>query len=512
MRTAQKLYEGIDLGNEGAVGLITYMRTDSTRLSADAVQAARAHIAATWPAAYLPGKPVFYKARAGAQDAHEAIRPTDVKRTPEKVAPYLSKEQLNLYTLIWKRFVASQMAPAVIAQKSIEIIAGEYLFRAIGSVVEFPGFMVLYVEGQDDGDIGKNGETLLPELHEGQSLALLELKPKQHFTQPPPRFSEASLIKELEELGIGRPSTYATILSTIQEREYVTVQKQRLQPTELGWIINGLLVQNFPNIVDSEFTAKMEQSLDQIEQGHYPYLKLLDEFYQQFSGTLQSAQSNMLNMKGVGWPTELSCPKCGRRLQIRWSRNGPFLACSGYPDCSFSANYERDEKGKVRVLEEDEPSGETCDKCGRPMVQKRGRFGVFLACSGYPECKNTRSLSTGIPCPREGCSGQLTERVSNTGRRFFGCNQLSRMQNGDLGKTRHEKLVRAAGLRCSLKSRAAKVIRNWFASTHPANTKGRQSQKTTPHHRRPETGVLRYSFQSPGSVRVLCGLLPWQLL
>jgi DNA topoisomerase I len=424
MMVAQKLYEGIDVGDEGAVGLITYMRSDSTRLSADAVHAARAYILTQWGAPYIPAKPVFYKARAGAQDAHEAIRPTDVNRTPEMVASHLNKEQLSLYTLIWKRFVASQMAPAQIAQTAVDISAGDYLFRATGSVVEFPGFTVLYVESQENGDGGKTGEILLPELVEGQALSLFDLKSKQHFTQPPARFSEASLIKELEELGIGRPSTYATVLSTILDREYVTLQKLRLQPTELGWIINGLLVQNFPNIIDTEFTARMEKSLDEIEQGHYPYLKVLDEFYQQFSGTLQSAQNNMLNLKAAGWPTDLKCPRCGdRTLQIRWSRNGPFVACGGYPQCSFSSNYERDEKGRVRLLERRESTGEICDKCGRPMVSKRGRFGTFLACSGYPDCKNTRSLSTGIPCPREGCSGQLVERVSKTGRHFYGCNQ-----------------------------------------------------------------------------------------
>lgn len=434
MRTAQRLYEGIELGTEGAVGLITYMRTDSTRLSQDAIQAAREYIAATWSEPFLPGKPVFYKAKAGAQDAHEAIRPTDVKRTPERMAPHLSKEQLRLYTLIWKRFVASQMASALIAQKSVEIAAGEFLFRAAGSTVEFPGFMVLYEESQEDGEIGKNGETLLPELTEGQPLSLQELEAKQHFTQPPPRYSEATLIKEMEERGIGRPSTYATILSTIMDREYVTLKKQRLHPTELGWFINELLVQNFPGIVDTEFTAKMEKSLDEIEQGQFPYLKVLNEFYRQFSGTLQTAQQNMLNMKGVGWPTDLKCPKCSRGLQVRWSRNGPFIACSGYPDCSFSSNYERDEKGKILLVTENESSGENCDSCGRPMVMKKGRFGVFLACSGYPDCRNTRSLSTGVACPREGCGGQLVERVSKTGRRFYGCNQYPRCKTVVWGK------------------------------------------------------------------------------
>jgi len=434
MRTAQRLYEGVELGTEGAVGLITYMRTDSTRLSQDAVQAARAYLAATWPEPYLPARPVFYKAKAGAQDAHEAIRPTDVNRTPEKLIPYLSKEQLKLYTLIWKRFVASQMAPALIAQKSVDIAAGDYLFRAAGSTVEFPGFMVLYEESREDAEGAKDGEARLPDLQQGQSLALQELRARQHFTQPPPRYSEASLIKELEERGIGRPSTYATILSTIVEREYVSLQKQRLYPTELGWFINELLVQNFPNIVDTEFTARMEQSLDQVERGEYPYLKVLEEFYKQFSGALASAQHNMLNMKGVGWPTDLKCPRCERGLQIRWSRNGPFLACSGYPDCSFSSNYTRDEQGKIQLAEDKELAGEVCEKCGRPMILKRGRFGEFHACSGYPECRNTRSLSTGVACPSEGCDGQLVERVTKTGRHFIGCNQYPRCKTLFWGK------------------------------------------------------------------------------
>ncbi len=434
MRTAQRLYEGVELGTEGAVGLITYMRTDSTRLSQDAVQAARAYLAATWPEPYLPARPVFYKAKAGAQDAHEAIRPTDVNRTPERMTPYLSKEQLRLYTLIWKRFVASQMAPALIAQKSVDIAAGDYLFRAAGSTVEFPGFMVLYEESREDAEGAKDGEARLPDLQQGQSLALQDLRARQHFTQPPPRYSEASLIKELEERGIGRPSTYATILSTIVEREYVYLQKQRLYPTELGWFINELLVQNFPNIVDTEFTARMEQSLDQVERGEYPYLKVLEEFYKQFSGALASAQHNMLNMKGVGWPTDLKCPRCERGLQIRWSRNGPFLACSGYPDCSFSSNYTRDEQGKIQLAEDKELAGELCEKCGRPMILKRGRFGEFHACSGYPECRNTRSLSTGVACPREGCDGQLVERVTKTGRHFIGCNQYPRCKNLFWGK------------------------------------------------------------------------------
>jgi len=422
MSVAQKLYEGLEMGTEGAVGLITYMRTDSTRISQDAVQAVRGYISTTWDKEYLPAKPVVYKAKASAQDAHEAIRPSDVNRTPKAVAPFLTKEQLNLYTLIWKRFVASQMAPADIAQTTVDITAGEYILRTVGSVIEFPGFMVLYVESQENEEPGEEGEGWLPELSEGQPLSLLEIIPKQHFTQPPPRFSEASLIKELEEQGIGRPSTYATILSTIVEREYVLLQKQRLYPTELGWIINSLLEENFPTVVDVEFTAKMERSLDEIEQGRQAYLELMTQFYGQFASVLESAQANMLNLKSAGWPTDLQCPQCQRPLHIRLSRNGPFVACSGYPGCTFTSDYERDEKGIVKLVTV--PStGETCDKCGRPMVLKRGRFGTFLACSGYPECKSTRSPSMGVPCPREGCDGELVERVGKKGRRFYGCNR-----------------------------------------------------------------------------------------
>lgn len=422
MRVAQKLYEGIELGDEGAVGLITYMRTDSTRLSQDAVNAARDYIADAWDKSYLPSKPVVYKTKKSAQDAHEAIRPTDVRRTPLAVAPYLGREELNLYTLIWKRFVACQMAPALVNQTTIDIAAGDYIFRATGSVIEFKGFMVLYVESREEGDGAENGEEWLPELSQGQPLLLRDLAGTQHFTQPPARYSEASLIKDLEDLGIGRPSTYATILSTIVEREYATLQKQRLYPTELGWIINGLLVENFPNIIDVDFTAKMEKSLDEIESGEHAYLDLLSEFYGQFEKTLDSAQSNMLNLRTAGWPTELKCPECKRPLTIRLSRNGPFIACSGYPECSFTSDYERDEKGRVKLLEV-ASTGETCEKCGRPMILKRGRFGVFLACSGYPECKNTRSPTMGIPCPREGCGGELVERVTRKGRRFYGCNR-----------------------------------------------------------------------------------------
>jgi DNA topoisomerase I len=423
MSVAQRLYEGMEVGDEGAVGLITYMRTDSTRLSSDALTAAREFIGRTWGAEVVPAKPNFYKTKASAQDAHEAIRPTDVNRTPEAVAPFISREQLKLYTLIWKRFVACQMVSAIIAQTSVDVQAGEYTLRATGSVIESPGFMAVYVESVEDGEgNGAQVEGWLPDLAQGDSLDLLSVTPKQHFTQPPPRFSEASLIKELEERGIGRPSTYATILSTIMDREYVTIGKQRLHPTELGWLINALLVQSFPNIVDVEFTANMEKGLDEIENGKQAYLALLNDFYTGFAGSVQSAESQMLNMKAVGWPTDVACPTCGKPLHIRMSRNGTFMACSGYPACTFTSDYKRDEHGVIELVSESK-TGEVCEKCGRDMVIKKGRFGTFLACSGYPECRNTRAQGTGASCPREGCSGELVERVGKRGRRFYGCNK-----------------------------------------------------------------------------------------
>ncbi|MDR3557570.1 MAG: type I DNA topoisomerase [Syntrophobacteraceae bacterium] len=424
MSVAQKLYEGIEIGEEGAVGLITYMRTDSTRLSQDSTQAVREFIANRWGDKYLPAKPVAYKAKETAQGAHEAIRPTEVGRTPESVAKYLSREQANLYSLIWKRFVACQMTPALINQTTVDISAGDYLFRATGSVIAFPGFLTLYEEGKDEPENGKPEERL-PDLSEGQLLDLLKIEPKQHFTQPPPRFTEATLIKTLEDLGIGRPSTYATIISTVLEREYVLRLKQRLSPTELGMIINRLVSANFPDIVDTKFTANMEKDLDEVEHGGRRFVNLLNDFYGPFAKSLESARTGMANFKGAGWPTELSCPRCSKPLSIRLSRsNGAFLACTGYPDCSFTSDYERDEKGHIHPVEakQAEPTGEVCEKCGKPMALKRGRFGVFLACTGYPACKNTRAPSTGIHCPREGCAGELVARMGKRGP-FYGCNK-----------------------------------------------------------------------------------------
>ncbi len=424
MSIAQKLYEGSEIGEEGAVGLITYMRTDSTRLSQDSTQAVREFIANRWGDKYLPSKTVAYKSKDTAQGAHEAIRPTDVARTPEMMAKYLSREQANLYSLIWKRFVACQMTPALINQTTVDIGAGDYLLRTTGSVIAFPGFLTLYEEGKDEAEDGKSEERL-PDLAQGQALDLLKIEPRQHFTQPPPRFTEATLIKTLEDLGIGRPSTYATIISTVLEREYILRTKQRLMPTELGMIINRLVSANFPDIVDTKFTANMEKDLDEVEHGGRRFKNLLNDFYGPFVKSLESARTGMANFKAAGWPTDLECPRCSKPLTIRLSRsNGAFLACSGYPSCSFTSDYERDEKGRIKPVEAKEPeeTGEVCEKCGKPMALKRGRFGVFLACTGYPACKNTRTPSTGIHCPREGCGGELVSRMGKRGR-FYGCNK-----------------------------------------------------------------------------------------
>ncbi|MEM5787608.1 MAG: type I DNA topoisomerase [Syntrophobacteraceae bacterium] len=422
MSIAQRLYEGLEVGEDGAVGLITYMRTDSTRLSQDAVQSVRDYITQRWGKDYLPQKPVVYKSKQSAQGAHEAIRPTDVARTPESLSKYLSREQLNLYTLIWKRLVACQMAPARIDQTTVDISAGDYTLRATGSIITFPGFLALYEEGKDEPEEDKKNE-LLPDLSDGQPLDLLALDPKQHFTQPPPKYSEATLIKTLEELGIGRPSTYASIVSTIIDREYVTRQKQRLSPTELGMIIDRLVTESFPNIVDVDFTANMEKNLDEIERGEVSCSHLLGDFYGDFSKTVETARTGMLNLKSAGWPTPLNCPRCSQPLKIRFSRTSPFLACSGYPQCSFTSDYERDEKGLIHPVEHPvHETGEVCEKCGSAMLLKHGRFGNFLACSAYPKCKSTRPVSSGISCPMEGCDGQLVERMSRRGR-FYGCSR-----------------------------------------------------------------------------------------
>ncbi|WP_422698950.1 DNA topoisomerase [Desulfosarcina cetonica] len=427
MMVAQQLYEGIDLGPGEPVGLITYMRTDSTRIADEAAQEALTLIAEQFGQDYSNGQPRFFKNKNKAQDAHEAIRPTSVYHTPEKVKPYLSKDQLALYTMIWQRFVASQMAQALIDQKTLSIAAAGYIFTASGSSVKFPGFLAVYQSADDEAERNK-GSQPLPELAQGAPLTCLGIEPKQHFTQPPPRFSEASLVKELEENGIGRPSTYAAILSTIRDKGYVELLKGYFHPTELGFIVNDLLITSFPEILDVEFTARLENDLDRVEQAEVESLALLKQFYGPFSRKLDEAGEGMLSVKGVGLPTGLTCPLCKKHeLHIKMGKNGHFLACSGYPECTYSSDYTRDEKGTVSPVApvQSEPTDKVCEKCGKPMVIKRGRYGDFLACSGYPACKHTQSLngagsskSTGVPCPEPGCDGEIVEKSSKRGKIF----------------------------------------------------------------------------------------------
>ncbi|AQV01355.1 type I DNA topoisomerase [Desulfococcus multivorans] len=432
MMVAQQLYEGIELASGEPTGVITYMRTDSTRIAAEAAEEALKLIREQFGEAYAIQRPRFFKNRKKVQDAHEAIRPTSVHHTPDSVKSYLNQDQLALYTLIWKRFVASQMQPALIDNTSLTIRIGAYQFKASGSTVKFPGFMVLY-QAAEDNDRPEPDKTILPDLPEGTVLNLDGYDPKQHFTQPPPRFSEASLVKELEENGIGRPSTYAAILSTIQEKGYVEKQKGYFRPSELGLIVNDLVVKSFPDIFNVEFTAKMEDDLDRVEAAEIDAKMILHDFYAPFSSELEAADQSMLSMKGVGASTGIKCPQCGSELHIEVGKNGPFLACSSYPECNFSRDYTRDEKGNIQIIEpvSEDAVDKACEKCGKPMVIKRGRYGTFLACSGYPECKYTQSASTdvggqstGVKCPEEGCTGELVERRSKRGKVFYGCSRF----------------------------------------------------------------------------------------
>jgi DNA topoisomerase-1 len=431
MRVAQQLYEGLELGPEGSVGLITYMRTDSTAVSPLAQQEAREYIASHFGPDYLPEKPPFYKTRAAlAQEAHEAIRPTSVQREPRAIQQYLERDQFRLYELIWKRFLASQMVPAVFDQTTADIAAekslssplpptaappplspsrsgegvggrGEagppYIFRATGSVLVFPGFLKVYGHEAEEEQPEGTTEKYLPPLSEGEPLDLVKLFAEQHFTEPPPRYSEATLIKELEKRGIGRPSTYAAIVETIQERGYVERLEARkrtspLRPTELGFLVNDLLVAHFPDILDYAFTSQMETRLDQIAEGVQEWVPVLDEFYRALMEELGRAEQEMRDVKREVQPTDLVCELCGRPMVIRWGRRGEFLACSGYPECKNTRDFTRSEEGQVVPVPEPAPSV-TCEKCGSPMVVKKGRFGPFLACSNYPACKNTRRLT-----------------------------------------------------------------------------------------------------------------------
>jgi DNA topoisomerase-1 len=396
MQLAQRLYEGIEIGDEGLVGLITYMRTDSTRVADSALAEVRDLISTQFGPEYLPEKAVFYRSKKDAQDAHEAIRPTAALRTPDSVAGFLSKDELALYKLIWQRFVASQMMPALLDQTTIDISAGpRYLFRATGSVIKFNGFLAVYEEGKDEKDADDEEQAhKLPLVEEGERLALNSLKDEQHFTEPPPRYTEATLVKALEEKGIGRPSTYASIMTVIQDREYAQRKEGRFYPTELGIIVNDLLVESFDDLFNVAYTAHMEEELDEIEDGKMGWTEALAEFYEKFTKDLDIAKLHMRDVKRQEIITDEKCENCGSPMAKKFGRFGEFLACTNYPECKTTRDIPKahDEAGEEAHAEAAE---EICDNCGKPMAMKRGRFGQFLACTGYPECKTTRKIQKG---------------------------------------------------------------------------------------------------------------------
>ena len=400
MSIAQQLYEGLDIEGEGTVGLITYLRTDATRVSEEAQEEARKYIEECYGKAYRPERPYQYKSRAGAQAAHEAIRPTSVARTPELVKDSLKRDQYRLYRLIWERFIASQMAPAVLDTVTVDVEAGRGVFRATGSIVKFPGFMTVYSERRDD-EANEADSVALPELEVGQVLRRLAIEPKQHFTQPPPRYTEAMLVKTLEELGIGRPSTYVQIIDTIQRRGYVALVDKRFEPTELGKIIVELLKEHFPDIVDVEFTANLETQLDRIEEGELEWRRVLDSFYQPFERALRQAREAIEEVDIQDEVTDVVCESCGRNMVVKWGRFGKFLACPGFPEC----------RNTRPLLEE---IGVPCPKCGSPLVERRSRRGrTFYGCSAYPGCEFTswrRPIAR--RCPK--CGSLMTEVARKT--------------------------------------------------------------------------------------------------
>jgi DNA topoisomerase I len=475
MMLAQRLYEGIELGKEGAVGLITYMRTDSTRVSDEALRDVREYISERYGKPFLPDVANIYKSKKDAQDAHEAIRPTSTAYTPEMVEKHLAEDEMKLYRLIWNRFVASQMMPALYDQTTIDVNARgknglDYLFRATGSVLKFEGFLKIYQEGKDQSD--EEDEELkhrLPVVSEGETLRFRAIRPEQHFTEPPPRYNEATLVKRLEADGVGRPSTYASILSTIQEREYVTKEGGRFIPSELGMVVTDLLIESFDDIFDVKYTARMEEELDEIEDGKINWREAMAEFYGRFSRDLEHAEEHMTDIKRMEKPTDLTCEKCGKPLVIKWGKHGSFIACTGYPECTYTRELTVDLPDLDKADLSEQGDEEYCENCGRPMVLKKGRFGQFYACTGYPDCKTTKPIggqqkkpdkpldekcpqcgnnlvlktgrygeftacsnypeckyvkqkTIGVKCPE--CSeGEIVERRSKRGKTFYGCNR-----------------------------------------------------------------------------------------
>jgi DNA topoisomerase-1 len=488
MMVAQKLYEGVEIGAEGAVGLITYMRTDSTRVSETALQEVRDFVGTQYGENYLPEKAIHYRSKKDAQDAHEAIRPSDVTRTPDSLARYLSSEELKLYRLIWQRFVASQMMPAVFDQTTIDIEAGRFLFRASGSVLKFDGFLRVYEEGRDEkSEEDEEAARKLPLVQQGEQLKLNSVLPEQHFTEPPPRYSEATLVKALEEKGIGRPSTYAAIMTTILDREYVEKHEGRFHPTALGTTVNDLLVDSFGDLFNESYTARMEEELDEIGEGKLKWTTALHEFYGKFAKDLKIAEVEMKKKKVEAIPTDEICENCGSGMVIKFGRFGQFLACSNYPECrttreiakpQAAAAVDGEGSATAKTSATGEGSGtegeeaEVCELCAKPMALKRGRFGQFLGCTGYPDCRNIRKIdrkgvvaaapvpldetcpvdgahlvrrqgrfgefvscsnyptckfikreTTGIACPRAGCKGEIVVKKSKRGKMFYGCSE-----------------------------------------------------------------------------------------
>ncbi|GHV55007.1 DNA topoisomerase 1 [Deltaproteobacteria bacterium] len=418
MSTAQRLYEGLDIGERGTMGLITYMRTDSVRIADEARNAAKDYIIKTHGPEYYPVKPRLFKSRSGAQDAHEAIRPVDVTLTPESVKDYLAPDQYALYRLIWTRFTASQMAGAKVLDTTVTVIAADTTWRAKGEQVLFPGFQALSPQKNED-------VVDLPPMKAGQTLRLEKWEQEQKFTQPPARYTEASLVRELEEKGIGRPSTYASIISTLQDREYVRMEEKHFAPTDLGEVVCDLLKEHFTALMDVGFTAQMENSLDNIADGKINWVALLDGFTGEFNPVLEKAAKAMGSVKS-GLPSGIVCPQCGKDTVIKFGKAGPFLACTGYPDCGFTSNFTRDAQGAAQIVaaqKEELPSVGVCPECASSLVVKKSRTGSrFIACTGYPQCKHTEPFSTGVPCPKCG-KGVLVEKSSKRGKLFYSCNQ-----------------------------------------------------------------------------------------
>jgi len=473
MMIAQHLYEGVEIGAEGSVGLITYMRTDSTRVGEAALGEVRGFINQQYGANYLPEKAVHYRSKKDAQDAHEAIRPTDVARTPDSLAKYLKPEELKLYRLIWQRFVASQMTPAVFDQTTIDIKAGRFVFRTTGSVQKFDGFLKIYQEGRDEKTEDEEDERTLPLVTKGETLALNKIDPEQHFTEPPPRFTEATLVKALEEKGIGRPSTYAAIMTTIQDREYVEKKEGRFHPTALGKTVNDVLIEGgFADLFNETYTARMEEELDEIEEGKLKWTDALHEFYGKFKDDLAKFQKYAKDIKEKETPTDEVCLKCntpgmvqklgrfgkylkcsncgatrdaepaavdggaaqsqtagdgeeeieacelcGKQMQLKRGRFGPFYGCSGYPECK---NIRKISKGG-KVNAPPVPIDENCPVDGAQLVRRQGRFGEFISCSNYPKCKYIKQETIGVKCTRPGCGGEIVVKKSRRGKVFYGC-------------------------------------------------------------------------------------------